>query len=244
MTAFLTAQASVAQSSSHSADEQEITIAAKARAAACADGDAQKWASYVDKNFRDIEGNRTAEWKDIFNECQLGARNVAGHSFERSVDEFHFQFLGNVAIVDYLYESKEHFGELTLTETVRQVDTFEKRNGKWIAVVAVSATVIPDPPVATIDGAHLQDFVGEYAWVGSPMTDTVSVKGNHLFVKGSFEDSPTELFPASADTFFDKGAGVSPMARVSFVRDEKGLVVGEKVYSPVDGRGYSAKKMK
>src|SRR6516225_6514941 len=88
MTAFLTAQASVAQSSSHSADEQEITIAAKARAAACADGDAQKWASYVDKNFRDIEGNRTAEWKDIFNECQLGARNVAGHSFERSVDEF------------------------------------------------------------------------------------------------------------------------------------------------------------
>lgn len=152
--------------------------------------------------------------------------------------------MGRIAIVDYLYDSKEHFGNLTLTETVRQVDTFEKRRGKWIAVSAVSATVIPDPQLAAIDVAQLQDFVGEYAWVGSPMADTVWLKENHLFVQGSFEESPTELFPSGADTFFDKGAGVSPMARVTFVRDERGVVIGEKVYSPADGRGYSAKKMK
>jgi hypothetical protein len=242
--ALSTGQFSIAQSRQNSSDEQQIIAAAQARASACAAGDAQKWASFVDKNFRDIEGNRTASWKDIFDECERGTRVVAGHSFERSVSGFHFQFLESVAIVDYLYESKEHFGELTLTETVRQVDTFEKRQGKWVALLAVSATVIPDPPAAAIDPAHLQDFVGEYAWVGAPMADTVCVKENHLFVQGSFEESPTELFPSSTDTFFDKGAGVSPMARVTFLRDEKGVVIGEKVYSPADGRGYSAKKVK
>jgi hypothetical protein len=135
---------------STNADEQQIISAARARANACASGDAQTWATFVDANFRDIEGNATGTRKQIMDECQLAARVIPGHKIERLVSGFRFQFVGNLALVDYLYEFKEHFGEITLTDTLRQVDTFEKRQGKWVALLAVSAAVVPDPPVAKV----------------------------------------------------------------------------------------------
>jgi hypothetical protein len=229
---------------STNADEQQIISAARARANACASGDAQTWATFVDANFRDIEGNATGTRKQIMDECQLAARVVPGHKIERLVSGFHFQFVGNIALVDYLYEFKEHFGEITLTDTLRQVDTFEKRQGKWVALLAVSAAVVPDPPVAKVDSATLDDFTGEYAWAGSQFVDTVTRKGDKLYIQGSWEDSPTELLPESADTFFNRGGGVSAMARSTFVRDKAGRVVEERVYSPADEQGYHAKKIK
>ena len=229
---------------SNNADEQQIISAARARANACASGDTQTWATFVDANFRDIEGNATSTRKQIMDECQQAARVIPGHKIERLVSGFHFQFVGNIALVDYLYEFKEHFGEITLVENLRQVDTFEKRQGKWVALLAVSAEVMPDPPVAKIDSATLDDFTGDYAWAGSQFVDTVTRKGDKLYIQGSWEDSPTELVPESADTFFDRGAGVSPMARSTFVRDRAGRVVEERVYSPANGQGYHAKKIK
>src|SRR5271154_1310876 len=229
---------------STSVDEQEIISAARARANACASGDAQTWATFVDENFRDIEGNHTGTRKEILDECQQAARVIPGHKIERLVSSFHFQFVGNIALVDYLYEFREHFGEITLNEAIRQVDTFEKRQGKWVALLAVSAEVMPDPPVAKVDGTALDDFTGEYAWAGAQFVDTVTRKGDKLYVQGSWEDSPTELLPESIDTFFDRGGGVSPMARSTFVRDKTGRVIEEHVYSPADGQGYYAKKIK
>jgi hypothetical protein len=229
---------------STNADEQQIISAARARANACASGDTQTWATFVDANFRDIEGNATAARKQIMDECQQAARVIPGHKIERLVSEFHFQFVGNIPLVDYLYEFKEHFAEITLVENLRQVDTFEKRQGKWVTLLAVSAEVMPDPPVAKIDSSTLDDFTGEYAWAGSQFVDTVTRKGDKLYVQGSWEDSPTELLPESADTFFDRGGGVSPMARSTFVRDKAGRVTEEHVYSPADGQGYRAKKIK
>jgi hypothetical protein len=238
------APGSVQTTASTNADEQQIISAARARANACAAGDTQTWATFVDANFRDIEGNATGTRKQIMDECQQAARVIPGHKIERLVSEFHFQFVGNIALVDYLYEFKEHFGELTLTENLHQVDTFEKRQGKWVALLAVSAEVMPDPPVAKIDSATLDDFTGEYAWAGSQFVDTVTRKGDRLYIQGSWEDSPTELLPEIADTFFNRGGGVSPMARSTFVRDKAGRVTEERVYSPADGQGYHAQKIK
>jgi hypothetical protein len=229
---------------SASTDEQDIVAAARARANACASGDAQTWATFVDADFRDIEGNATGTRKQIMDECQQAARIIPGHRIERLVSGFHFQFVGNIALVDYLYEFKEHFGEITLNEALRQVDTFEKRQGKWVALLAVSAAVMPDPPIAKVDSTALDDFTGEYAWAGSQFVDTVTDKGDKLYVQGSWEDSPTELLPQGPDTFFNRGGGVSPMARSTFVRDKTGRVIEDHVYSPADGRGYHAKKIK
>src|SRR5580698_9491444 len=241
---FLVALQAAAQSASTSGEEQQIVSAARARANACASGDAQTWATFVDANVRDIEGNRIWTREDILNECQQAARVIPGHKIERVVSDFHFQFVCNIALVDYLYEYKENFGEVSLNETFRQVDTFEKRQGKWVLVLATTVKIIPDPPVAKADNARFGDFAGEYAWPGSQNVDTVTRKGDKLYIQTTNEDSPTELLPENADTFFTRGGGVGPLARVTFVRDINGRVTKERVYSPADEQGYYADKVK
>jgi hypothetical protein len=229
---------------STSEDEQQIISAARARANACASGDAETWATFVDANFRDIEGNATGTRKEMMDECRQAAHVIPGHKVERIVSGFHFQFVGNIALMDYVYEFKEHFGEIVLGTTFRQVDTYEKRQGKWIALLAVSAAVIPDPPVAKVDSASFDDFAGEYASVGSWIIDRVTRKGDKLYVQSTGEDSPTELLPENADTFFVRGGGIDPQARVTFERDKAGRVIGERVYCPTDGQGYNTRKIK
>jgi hypothetical protein len=238
----LSAQTTPQPSAPTSADEQQIIAAARARAEACASGDAQKWASFVDSDFRDVEGNQTATRQQIFDECQQSGRSITGHSFERVVSNFHFRFLGWVALVDYTYDFKEHFGDVSMNQSYRQVDTYEKRDGKWVAVLAVSAEVVPNPPTAKIDGSTLDEYTGQYAW--GHYVDTVTRKGDKLYIQGSWEESPTELSPENSNTFFDPTAGISPWARVAFIKDKSGLVTEEHVYSPASGQGYSAKKIK
>jgi hypothetical protein len=230
-------------SSVPSAEEQQIISAARARANACASGAAQTWATFVDADFRDIEGNHTWTREEILDECQRAARVISGHKIERLVSDFRFRFVGNVALVDYLYEYKENFGEVTLNETFRQVDTFEKRQGKWVVLLSATVKVIPDPPVAKIDSAGLDDFAGEYAWPGSQNVDAVTRKADKLYIQTTDEDSATELLPEKTDTFFTRGGGVGPLARVTFVR-KNGRVVEERVYSPADGQGYHANKIR
>ncbi len=229
---------------STSEDEQQIISAARARANACASGDAQTWATFVDANFRDIEGNATGTRKQIMDECQQASRVIPDHKIERLVSDFHFQFVGNIALVDYVYDFKEHFGDIVLSTTLRQVDTYEKRQGKWIALLAVSAAVIPDPPVAKVDSASFDNFAGEYASMGSWIIDRVTRKGDKLYVQSTGEDSPTELLPENTDTFFVRGGGIDPQARVTFERDKTGRVIGERVYCATDGLGYNTKKIK
>jgi hypothetical protein len=226
------------------ADEQLITSAARGRFNACASGDAQTWATFVDANYRDIEGNHTWTREQILDECQQAGRVIPGHKIERLASDFRFRFVGNTALVDYIFEYKENFGEVSLNETFRQLDTFEKRQGKWVVLLSATVEVIPDPPVAKIDSARFDDFAGEYAWPGSQNLDTVTSKAGKLYIQTTNEDSATELLPENADTFFTRGGGVGPLARVTFVRDKNGRVVEERVYSPADEQGYHAKKIK
>ena len=239
------AQPSTAQTSaSASTLEQELVSVVHARTNAFASGDCQTFATFIDNDFRNIEGAHTATRKEILEECQQEARPLPGRKIERLVSDFHVQLVGNIALVDYVYEFREHYGEVVLNLASHNVDTYEKRQGKWVALLAVSAAIIPDPPVAKIDTASFTDFIGEYAWVGARNVERVFRKGDGLYIQGTWEDTPTELFPERVDTFFVRGEGAGPQARVAFVRDQTGRVVGERVYSPADGRGYSTKKIK
>jgi hypothetical protein len=224
--------------------EEEIVTAVRARANAFASGDCQTYATFIATDFRDIEGAHIATRKEILEECQQEARPLSGHKIERLVSDFHVQLVDNIALIDYLYEFREHYGEVVLSLTSRNVDTCENRQGKWVALLAVSAAIIRDPPVAKIDSARLADFVGTYAWVGAPNLETVFRKGDRLYIQGTWEDSPTELLPEKQDTFFVRGEGAGPQSRVAFLRDEGGRVIGERVYSPADGQGYNTRRIK
>jgi hypothetical protein len=170
------AQPSTAQTSaSASTIEQELVSVVHARTNAFASEDCQTFATFIDNDFRNIEGAHTATRKEILEECQQEARPLPGRKIERLVSDFHVQLVGNIALVDYVDEFREQYGEVVLNLASHNVDTCEKRQGKWVALLAVSAAIIPDPPVAKIDTANFADLIGEYAWVGARNVERVGI---------------------------------------------------------------------
>lgn len=121
------------------------------------------------------------------------------------------------------------------------MDTYEKRNGKWIALFCVEVGQVQDPPIAKIDSAVLDEYAGQYAWVGARMVDTITRKGDKLYIQTTGDDAPTELMPQGSDTFFFPGS----LNRDTFVRDGSGKVVGNHGYSADHEQtgGYSAAKI-
>jgi hypothetical protein len=217
-------------------DERRVEAETRARAEALAAGDCQGWARYVDANFRVIEGDGVGDRAAIIKGCEF-SRIIPGHRQNRIISDFHFQRVGNLLIADYLYDTIEHFGDVVLTETMRQVCTFRKGGDGWLALVAVNIPIAHDPPAEKIIGKKLDAFTGRYAWVGAPnIIDRVTRKGDRLFVQGTGDQSPTELVPLTADTFFVHGSFAD---HVSFFRDASDNAIGYEVRGP-DGQGYRA----
>jgi hypothetical protein len=220
-------------------DEQELMAATRARATAFATGDCKTFESYVSSDFMEIEGFGFTSHDALVKQCQQ-PQTLPGFRREAVRSEFSFKFLGNVAIVTYRGKTIEHFGNFTATESFRGVDTWEKRNGKWVAVWFVFVPVFEDPPAAKIDPATLDDFVGQYAWeAASGMTDTITRKGDKLYIQTTGDDAPTELIRESKDTF---AFHLSP-DRITFLRSNDGRVVEEHPHSP-DGQGGHNERIK
>jgi hypothetical protein len=231
------ATCSLAQDSkSASAAEQEIISVARDRAYALTRHECDKWASYVADDFQDIEAFGVESHDALLNDCRHDARSTSDCKSERALSDFHFRFTGTFAFVYYQYGMTEHCGGLTWPDPHRQVDTYEKRNGKWVALYAVEVGQPQDPPVAKINPAILDDYTGQYAWVGARMVDTVTRKGDKLYLQSTGDDAPTELVPENADTFFVRGG----LGRDTFVRDAGGKVVENRGYGADAGPGASA----
>jgi len=219
---------------------QAVIAIARERAAAFEKGDCQKWASYLDPDFHDIEGNGTTGVEKLVQECEQ-FKTLPQYRMQRILSDFHVTLIGQtVAVLDYHYDVRETFGSVVLSDPHRQIDIYEKRDGRWVGVQAVSAIEVTDPPAAEMSGAQLDPYVGEYRWVGAPMVDKVTRKGDKLFIQATGDLEPTELVPESAGTFFIRGQ----LARVSFVRDKNGSVTEENAFSPTDHQGYHAKRVK
>jgi hypothetical protein len=71
------------------------------------------------------------------------------------------------------------------------------------------------------------------------MIDTVTRKGDKLYVQTTGDEAPNELIPLGADTFAVHASHV----RVTFLRDKDGRVIEEHNYSP-DGEDVHAMKIK
>ncbi len=240
---FLTTVGIALDNKPASAAEQEIISVARDRANSLTKNECDKWASYVADDFQDIEAPGAESRETILNGCRRAARTNSECKSERTLSDFHFQFVGNLAFVHYQYGTTETCGNLSWPNNHRQVDTYEKRNGKWIALYAVEVGQTEDPPVAKIDPAILDDYTGQYAWEGAHMVDTVSRKGDKLFIQTTGDDAPTELVPQSPDTFFMRGG----LSRDTFVRDASGKVVENRGYGADAGPtaiAYRAKKIK
>jgi hypothetical protein len=225
---------------SNAASEQELIVLTRTRAKALAVGDCQGWAKYVDPDFRFIEGAETGNRESVVKECEDGRNAPAGYKQERVLSDFHVQRIGSTAVVDCLYNTIEHFGGVTLTETARQVSTFERRDDSWVVLLAVNTAIFHDPPPSKIDFTTLNALTGRYVWDGAPgMTDVITRKNNKLYVQATRETGSTELIPISSSVFFIHGSAGD---RMTFILDATGKVIGEEVRSP-DGQGYQAERV-
>ena len=122
--------------------------------------------------------------------------------------------------VDYRYDETQHWGETEIKQSFRHLDASEQREGRWIATYAMQVQIFDDPKIAKIDPNTYDAYVGRYA-LSSTVIDTVGRNGDKLFIQGQDEQTPTEISPESADTFFIPG----DPTRLRFVRDANGKVI-------------------
>ena len=157
-------------------------------------------------------------------ECQLPL--PPGSKSERVLTRFHCEIKGNLAFLDYRIDETQRRGDTTYTQSFRHLDTFERRK-EWTVSYAMQVQIFDDPAIAKVDPATYATFVGRYENT-SGVVDLITRRGDKLFGQEAEEDTPTELLPESSDTFFIPG----DPARITFVRDQPGKVVGMVVHIP------------
>ncbi len=204
--------------------EDKLTADIRARARAYAAGECRTWATYVSGDFRFIDQAGQIFTRDQeIKECQphLGVTN------ERNLYDFHSRVNSTSAFVDYRYDEIQHWGETEIVQSFRHLDTLELRQGNWLCVYAMQVQIFDDPAVFKVDPSLYDHYAGQYE-LSRGIIDTVTRKGNDLFIKAADDDVPTRLFPESADTFFMPG---SP-TRLTFVTGRNKDVVELIVHFP------------
>jgi hypothetical protein len=107
-----------------------------------------------------------------------------------------------------------------IKKSFRQLDTFQRRQGKWLVIYAIRVQIFDDPVPTAMDPSIYDAYVGRYA-LNETVIDTVTRQGNKLFIRAQDDPSPAELLPERADTFFIRGDAT----RFTFVRDGSGKVI-------------------
>ena len=226
-----------------SGTERGLVEAARARHQALAHGECLDWASYVSADFHFIDSWGHSFTRDQeLKECQdnhpsssaASAKHiqpqhaVAGSKNERVLTDFHCQINGSLAFLDYRQDEIHYRDNTKHTRSYRTLDTFERRQRKWTVIQGMSVQIFDDPPIARIEPASYDAFVGHYESSPGGVVDFISRKGDKLFGADTPDGTGTELFPESSDTFFIPG----DPTRMTFVRDETGKVAGLVLHIP------------
>jgi hypothetical protein len=136
----------------------------------------------------------------------------------RTVDDVAVQLHGEVAVVQYVLESRMVFNQEPVLKRFRNTEVFRRGSGAW-QTVAYHETVIPGVIVpARIDPDIYDDYVGQYR-LFTDYAYTVSRAGDSLLFR-SPAAGVMELMPETGSTFVLRGS----LYRVLFVRDEGGVV--------------------
>jgi hypothetical protein len=214
-----------------SGTERGLVEAARARQQAYAHGECLDWASYVSADFHSIDTwGRSFTRDQEIKECQEGhpQHAVAGSKDERVLTDFHCQINGNLAFLNYRKDEIHQRGDTKHTRSYRHLDIFERHERKWTVIQTMEVQIFDDPPIARIEPASYDAFVGQYESSPGGVVDFISRKGDKLFGADTPDGTGTELFPESSDTFFIPG----DPTHMTFVRDETGKVTGLVLHIP------------
>lgn len=210
-----------------SGTEGALIEAARARQQAYARGDCLDWAAYVSADFHFIDQAGHSFTRDQeMKECQPH-HAVTGSKNERLLTDFHCQIKADLAFLDYRVDETQRWGDTKFTQSFRHLDIFDHHEEKWTVIQAMQVQIFDDPPIARIEPASYEAFVGQYELTAG-VIDLITRRGDKLFAQGAQDDRPTELLPESSDTFFIPG----DPTRVTFFRDQAGKVTGAVLHFP------------
>lgn len=110
----------------------------------------------------------------------------------------------DAAVMVYRTTSREAFLGQEMTEELRIVETYVKRNGRWL-LTARAESEIPNANrvPAKVDPELLDEYVGEYQ-VSPGNVVKITREGDHLMEQGPDDPKPEADLPLSASAFFQR----------------------------------------
>ncbi|HTS34163.1 MAG TPA: DUF4440 domain-containing protein [Candidatus Solibacter sp.] len=110
----------------------------------------------------------------------------------------------HAAVMIYRTTSRTPFAGVELTQELRILESYVKRNGRWL-LTARAESDIPNANrvAAKIDPAALDAFVGEYE-ISPGKVVKITRDGDHLMELEPDDPTPEADWPMSADSFFQR----------------------------------------
>jgi hypothetical protein len=187
-----------AQSSNGTQLESELKTVLRGRWAALARNDKIAYGTFLDNDVLVPDNGVVYDKKTL-------VERVRGLT-ERSSEPSEVRVHGDEHSAVMIYRTTSHvpFDGVELTEELRVVETYVKRNGRWL-LAARAESEIPNANrvAANIDPGVLDAYVGEYE-VGPNKIVKITRDGNRLMEQGPDDPRPEEDFPLSSSSFFQR----------------------------------------
>ena len=197
-TVLTIAGSTTAQSPQPTKLESELRSVLRERWAAIARNDAQAYGAFLDDDVLIPDNGLLYDKKSLIEH----ARTVKETSSEPRDVRVHGS--KDAAVMVYRTTSREPLLGQEITEEWRIVETYVKRNGRWL-LTARAESEIPNANrvPARIAPEILDEYVGEYQ-VSSGNVVKITREGDHLMEQGPDDPKPEADLPLSASAFFQR----------------------------------------
>jgi ketosteroid isomerase-like protein len=212
---------SAAKADSDQAKQDEVLAAIRARLAAVAQNDTAAWSRWVaDDMITPLEGATPSK----------AAWMKAHAAWPREVSYWYgplqdtkVRMHGDTAVVVYHAQQFTKVGGQTTSVNKWQIETHERRGGRWQLVGVADATIPPEPVAVKLDATTLDAYVGDYEWAPT-MISKVRRSGDALSEEIAGQGT-TSYSAENETTFFVPGAAAGgDTTRVIFVKNAEGRV--------------------
>jgi hypothetical protein len=195
---FLMAAASAAQSTNATNLEVELRAVLRERWAVLARHDANGYGAFLDDDVVIPDNGLVYDKKALIER----ARTLTETTNEPRDVRVHGD--NSAAVMAYRTTSHTPFAGVELTEELRVVETYVKRNGRWLLTARAESEIPNANRVAEKVKPELLDaYVGEYE-ISPNKIVKITREGDHLMEQEPDDPKPEADYPLSSNTFFQR----------------------------------------
>jgi len=195
---FAIAGSTTSQSPKPTKLESELRSVLHERWAALARNDVEAYGAFLDDDVLIPDNGLLYDKKSLIER----ARTLKETSSEPHDVQVHGY--KDAAVMVYRTTSREPFLGQEMTEELRIVETYVKRNGRWLLIARAEGEIPNANRVpAKVDPELLDAYVGEYQ-VSPENVVKITREGDHLMEQGQGDPKPEADLPLSASAFFQR----------------------------------------